>query len=76
MNETLLEFDYTFIYIAECIDYKFGKGTVKANRETFIRQCNQKCLDRGNPKKQLKKKILTKKTELQVTCSYIQPLKY
>ena len=33
----------TFV-IAECMNYKFGKRTV---RETIIKKCNQKCLDMG-----------------------------
>ena len=40
-------------FLAECIHHKFGKGTVNANWETIVK----KCLDKGNPKKQIKKEI-------------------
>ena len=39
--------------ITKCIDYKFGKGTMNAN--TITQKCNQKCLDKGNSKKLIKK---------------------
>lgn len=42
-------------FITECIDYKFGKGSMNANRHKIIQKCNQKCLDKGNPNKRIKK---------------------
>lgn len=42
-------------FVTECIDYKFGKGSMNANRHKIIQKCNQKCLDKGNPNKRIKK---------------------
>ena len=41
--------------VLECIDMKYGKGTVSKNREDFKSRLNQKCIDQ--------RKTLTTKTE-------------
>lgn len=37
-----------FLFITECIDVKFGKGTVQSNIKVIRRKCNQKCIDIGH----------------------------
>ena len=38
--------------VTECVKHKFSKGTMKVYAS---RNCNQKCLDRGNANKRIKR---------------------
>ena len=39
-----------YISPTECIDIKFGKGTVAGLGKELRVKCNQKCIDKGNKK--------------------------
>ena len=41
--------------VTECVEHKFGKGTMKVYASSILKKCNQKCLDRGNPNKRIKR---------------------
>lgn len=41
--------------LVECVERKFGKGTMKEYGSSILKKCNQKCLDRGNPNKRVKR---------------------
>ena len=45
-----------FIFLADCIDEKFGKGSYKKNLTSIQKKCNQKCLDTSKRLKKIREK--------------------
>ena len=49
--------------LPECINQKFGPGTVEKHIKTIKRTCNQKCIDKLNKTVKVKEEVNTKVAE-------------
>ena len=49
--------------LPECIDRKFGPGTVEKHIKTIKQKCNQKCIDKLNKTVKVKEEVNTEVAE-------------